>query len=440
MATTKPSAHAATPLLTALLALVLGPQAMIPGAVGYPFEVDWSVIRQDQFPRVLQTSGGVRRRRVRAVLQPRKGHETLFEQILSSSLVTSSDLSHHLVVPALDSTSALVSATMLLLQTLPDLGQATQNCDALGGSRFFCDVHQKVGFETDYMNLNISIECFLDTTTGFDFRRASGCTCETLLTPSDPNRLPKVCPCSVCPLNFGSSSVSIDCSYLIANATNTTSNATETPVPASTSSPSPAGGGTGISSPAPSLAPAAAGGSVSLAPATTVAPAPAASSGGTGMPAGAPTMMTGSPAIRPLPTATATAGTTRAPPLSRGRVLQDSGTGNATSSTNSSAGGVPDPYIFDTCVSVDCAANCNGTCSLGCDSLTASSLCSFCEGAEGSPTPGPTGPAGGGGGGGGAGPPTIGKVSTSSATSLLQAFGAGSFTVGAAAIAMAVIL
>jgi hypothetical protein len=45
-----------------------------------------------------------------------------------------------------------------------------------------------------------------------------------------------------------------------------------------------------------------------------------------------------------------------------------------------------DPFIFDTCSSIDCAANCNGTCALGCG-LGAGPTCQFCF----TPTLEPTG-------------------------------------------------
>ena len=38
---------------------------------------------------------------------------------------------------------------------------------------------------------------------------------------------------------------------------------------------------------------------------------------------------------------------------------------------------IPDPYIFDTCVSIDCGGNCNGTCSVGCDE--SGPECEFCR-------------------------------------------------------------
>jgi hypothetical protein len=50
---------------------------------------------------------------------------------------------------------------------------------------------------------------------------------------------------------------------------------------------------------------------------------------------------------------------------------------------------LPDPYIFATCVTVDCGGNCNGTCSLGCD--VSGEQCAFCEGGAGQPTMSPTG-------------------------------------------------
>jgi hypothetical protein len=296
----------------------------------------------------------------------------------------------------------------------------------VGGTRFFCDVYQKVGFEQDFMDLNITIECYLDTTTGFDFRRASGCTCTTLLTPSNASRLPKTCPCYVCPIGFGSSSVSIDCSYLIPNATDAT-NATNATATAST-----------VPSSVPSFSPAAA----TSAPAAAAAAVPTASSGS---PTSAAPVVGGGQAIPIAPTlnpagsgapVTAAAGSPTGAPSSAGsgavpqmqrRHLQGgstdapspaaslvNGTANTTNTTTANVTVLPDPYIFDTCVSVDCGGNCNGTCSLGCDDPTASTLCDFCEGAAGSPTPVPTGSDGSGSGTSGSGGtdvPTIGSKS-----------------------------
>jgi hypothetical protein len=46
-------------LLATVSFLALGPPRA-GTVVGFPFEMDWSVVRYDQSPRVLQTSGGVR--------------------------------------------------------------------------------------------------------------------------------------------------------------------------------------------------------------------------------------------------------------------------------------------------------------------------------------------------------------------------------------------
>jgi hypothetical protein len=310
-------------------------------------------------------------------------------------------------------------------QTLPDLGAPTQACDTVGGTRFFCDVYQKVGFEQNFMDLNITIECYLDTTTEFDFRRASGCTCTTLLTPSNASRLPKTCPCYVCPIGFGSSSVSIDCSYLIPNATddNTTNANASSTVPSSVPSFSPTpGGGAAATTSAPAAMPTASSGSpTSAAPAVGGGQAiPIAPTLNPAVGSGAPVASVGTGA----PSA-AGSGSGAVPQMQRNRHLQGGSTGapspliNGTANTTTANETVlPDPYIFDTCVSVDCGGNCNGTCSLGCDDPTASTLCDFCEGAAGSPTPVPSGSDGTGTGSGAGGTdnvPTIGSKSGAAA-------------------------
>jgi hypothetical protein len=70
--------------------------------------------------------------------------------------------------------------------------------------------------------------------------------------------------------------------------------------------------------------------------------------------------------------------------------------GSATSATAKSAGNsttsnvTADPYIFNTCTSVDCSGACNGTCSLTCDD--SATACPFCENFIGNqPTMAPTG-------------------------------------------------
>jgi hypothetical protein len=327
----------------------------------------------------------------------------------------------------------------IIEQTLPDLGAPTQACDTVGGTRFFCDVYQKVGFEQDFMDLNITIECYLDTTTGFDFRRASGCTCTTLLTPSNASRLPKTCPCYVCPMGFGSSSVSIDCSYLIPNATDTTNttNATaSSTVPSSVPSFSPTpGGAAAAATSAPAAVPTASSGSpTSMAPVVgggqAIPIAPTLGPAGSGAPVASVGSVAPVAAVGTGAPSAAGSGAGAVPQMQRNRHLQGGSTGapstaaplvnGTTDSANTTANVtvLPDPYIFDTCVSVDCGGNCNGTCSLGCDDPTASTLCDFCEGAAGSPTPVPSGSDGAGtgtGGGGTGNVPTIGSKSGAAA-------------------------
>jgi len=218
--------------------------------------------------------------------------------------------------------------------TVPDLIGLTSDCNTVGGTQFECDMHQRIGTLDDYMDMNFTVGCLFDVTTGFDFRRVGGCYCSVLLTPSNTSRLPKTCPCFTCPRGFGASSVSIDCTNLIP---------TEPP----TVSPAPEDEET-------------------AAPSSSV---PIAASGERNLQSSeAPCVPDPFQGIECPEEATATNGTSTAAP------------------SMAPTSQVPDPYIFATCTSVDCGGNCNGTCSLGCDE--AGFACEFCEA---SPTAAPTG-------------------------------------------------
>lgn len=288
-----------------------------------------------------------------------------------------------------------------------DLVAPTQTCRNIGGLSFQCDLHQRVGDPTNYMDVNITVECKLDTTTGQDYRRATGCQCWALLASSDPERPSKECPCYTCPRGFGQSSISIDCTHLI-DDDNSTSSPSPTPVNETTDTPVSAP--TGITT-----APATTGvsGTVTIAQATPTAtsasPTLAPTVTGT-VGQGTPTAPVGAPTIAPTTTGTVGQGTPTTPvgtttiaPTPTGTIVQATATPSSARQTStpsiapvatqtlspSSAptGNVtkPDPYIFATCTSVDCQGNCNGTCSLGCDA--AGSVCPFCQ----ARTPQPTG-------------------------------------------------
>lgn len=235
---------------------------------------------------------------------------------------------------------------------LPDIIANGNECVTLGGLQFMCSLYTTVPSSSYSVDINTTIICDLGQTQ-FDFRRANGCTCSALITPTDPTKFPKICPCYVCPIGFGSSSVSIDCVHYVLP-----SNGTMTPTMA------PGGGNTSV----------AIGGNTSIADTVTLQQVngstgtfvPVASSNSTASPSG------GSGLIQTTPPGSSTT----KPPSS----------GNMTHNNNSNY----DPFIFADCSSIDCAANCNGTCNIGCGK-GAGPTCPFCAGAAGSPTPAPTG-------------------------------------------------
>jgi len=240
---------------------------------------------------------------------------------------------------------------------LPDIIANGNECQTLGGLQFMCSLYTSIPSSQYSVDVNTTIICDLGQTQ-FDFRRANGCSCSALITPTDPTKFAKICPCYVCPIGFGSSSVSIDCvNYVLPT------NGTMTPTMA------PGGGGTGGNSSV------AVGTNTSIADTVTLQQVngstgtfvPVVSSNSTASPSGGSGLIQTSP-----PGSGATM-----PPSS----------GNMTHNNNNSN---YDPFIFADCSSIDCAANCNGTCSLGCGK-GAGPTCPFCAGAAGSPTPAPTG-------------------------------------------------
>lgn len=274
--------------------------------------------------------------------------------------------------------------------SLPDLVAPTSTCFNYGGSEFECRVHQRIGAPQDYMDLNITVGCRLDPTTGQDFRRATDCRCSTLCTPSDPERLPKTCPCSVCPRGFGTSSVSVDCTMWEnygQNQTNTTEAETNTtdvtpvnPVDNTTDvTPVNPGDNTTdvtIVNPGDNATDVTPGEPVDNA---TLPENPSDNSTGPDNPFDQFTLApTSGPTSPPPPPPTAvTAPQDAVVPMQTDLVTVE----NATNATV-----YPDPYLFQTCTSIDCGGNCNGTCSVGCSESGVA--CPFCEA---SPTAAPTG-------------------------------------------------
>jgi hypothetical protein len=245
--------------------------------------------------------------------------------------------------------------------TLPDLIAPTSDCFAMGGLQFACMLHQRVGTPDVYVDLNVTVTCSLGTAQ-FDFRRAEDCGCSTLVTPNNSSKLPKICPCYVCPRDFGSSAISIDCLNFI-------------PVEEPTMAPSMAATAATMTA-----APTAAGTTVVT---MTQPPTPPIES---------------SPFLTTAPTATQSASF-----LDGGRWLQEDGTNNSASAVPIMADGnetvppttiddattQPDPFIFATCVSIDCQGGCNGTCSISCE--VSGPQCDFCENSDTQPTLSPTG-------------------------------------------------
>jgi len=79
--------------------------------------------------------------------------------------------------------------------------------------RFVCEDTARLESEdSTFSNITIGFSCLLNSFNVFlDYRRSQGCGCVAYLVPSDPNKLTKTCPCSVCPAGFGNSPISIDC-------------------------------------------------------------------------------------------------------------------------------------------------------------------------------------------------------------------------------------
>jgi hypothetical protein len=80
------------------------------------------------------------------------------------------------------------------------------------GNRFRCAFGTHVEGEREPATISMEVECDLDSKIGFDFRRASGCFCQATVTPGNAERSPKTCPCSICPSDWGSIPLHIDCS------------------------------------------------------------------------------------------------------------------------------------------------------------------------------------------------------------------------------------
>jgi len=114
---------------------------------------------------------------------------------------------------------------------VPDLLAPLRTCKG-GTSENTCDLFQRVGFEDDYIDLNITVFFPNIPGNGFDFRPLGDRSyCVVRVTPSNTSRVPKDCACNVCPDGFGASSFSIDCSEHIRNGTEAPTSAPTVPNP-----------------------------------------------------------------------------------------------------------------------------------------------------------------------------------------------------------------
>ncbi|GKY90654.1 hypothetical protein MPSEU_000038800 [Mayamaea pseudoterrestris] len=271
--------------------------------------------------------------------------------------------------------------------TLPDLIAPSSDCYTQGGLEFACLIHQRVGTPEDYVDLNATVVCELGVAQ-FDFRRANGCSCSVLITPSNTSKIPKNCPCTVCPIDFGSSSLSLDCSRYLPSEAPSMAPSSEGDIGTADQTMPPS---TAETTMAPSI-------SMTMAPTSTSMTQPPTTGSMTQTPTaatdGALTNETVSAATAgPTPAGTVispflTTAPTALETVAMRRWLQDEANATImTNTTNETA--VPDPFIFATCVTIDCGGNCNGTCSLGCD--YSGEQCAFCEGGAGKPTASPTG-------------------------------------------------
>ena len=126
--------------------------------------------------------------------------------------------------PELPSSAPSDSPSNLLLDvgTLDSLNATTDTCKVVGAG-IRCDIQTVVKGGGDKVDLRIQVDCPLDSQIAFDFRRASGCQCGAAVKHSDGKET--FCPCIVCPLGFGNSPISIDCSmkedpFIVASCSN----------------------------------------------------------------------------------------------------------------------------------------------------------------------------------------------------------------------------
>jgi hypothetical protein len=180
------------------------------------------------------------------------------------------------------------------------------------GPYLVCNYGFEVGNEVNLTTVTFQARCDIDPTVAFDYRKASGCICQAIVTnPLSPGGGgAKTCPCTICQAGFGDTPINVDCSSLGGSGNEETSEMT--------------------------------------------------ASNATMLAASNETM----PASNDTVSDSVALPATRH--VGRRRRLQN----DTTAPPN-------DPYIFDTCTSVDCSGACNGTCALNCD--TSGAACSYCE-------------------------------------------------------------
>jgi hypothetical protein len=181
------------------------------------------------------------------------------------------------------------------------------------GANLVCNYGFEVGNAENLTTVTFEARCDIDPTVAFDYRKASGCSCRALVTNPLSVGGTKTCPCTICQAGFGDTPINVDCSSVGGEETSAMA-ANETMVPAVSNE----------------------------------------------------TMMDSNETMSDS-NETMTDGVTDsvALPSTRHRHLQ---TGSAQPQ---------DPFIFDTCTSVDCSGACNGTCALNCDE--SGPACSYCE-------------------------------------------------------------
>ena len=93
----------------------------------------------------------------------------------------------------------------------PDLNASDSICH-LDAPKYECFLNTRIDADDgSWTDIDFRVKCTLDPVVAFDFRRSQECGCLAYMEHSDPNRPPKTCSCSICPINFGRSPIAIDC-------------------------------------------------------------------------------------------------------------------------------------------------------------------------------------------------------------------------------------